>query len=43
MLFEELGYTYLGPIDGHDIRQLITTFEQAKHVNGPVIIHTLTG
>ncbi len=42
MLFEELGYTYLGPIDGHDIRQLITTFEQAKHVKGPVIIHTLT-
>ena len=42
MLFEELGYTYLGPIDGHDIRQLITSFEQAKRVNGPVIIHTLT-
>lgn len=42
MLFEELGYTYLGPIDGHDLRQLITSIEQAKHVKGPVIIHTLT-
>ncbi len=42
MLFEELGYTYLGPIDGHDIRQLMMSFEQAKQVKGPVILHTLT-
>ncbi|MGO1370724.1 MAG: 1-deoxy-D-xylulose-5-phosphate synthase [Senegalia sp. (in: firmicutes)] len=40
--FEELGFTYLGPIDGHNIPLLITTLNRAKLVNGPVIVHVMT-
>ncbi|CAM4231050.1 1-deoxy-D-xylulose-5-phosphate synthase [Paenibacillus tarimensis] len=42
MWFEELGYTYLGPVDGHDIDKLLETFQQAANVEGPVLIHALT-
>ena len=42
VLFEELGFTYLGPIDGHDIPQLIEAFKQADNVDGPVMVHVLT-
>ncbi len=42
MWFEELGYTYLGPVDGHDISKLIETFQQAASVDGPVLIHAIT-
>lgn len=42
MLFEELGFTYLGPIDGHDISQLLDMLEQAKRLSGPVLLHVLT-
>lgn len=42
MFFEELGFTYLGPIDGHDLRLLKMSFEQAKKVQGPVLLHVLT-
>ncbi|GMQ57784.1 1-deoxy-D-xylulose-5-phosphate synthase [Vallitalea sediminicola] len=42
MLFEELGFTYLGPIDGHNISALIKTFNQAKRLNEPVLIHVNT-
>ncbi|PZD93443.1 1-deoxy-D-xylulose-5-phosphate synthase [Paenibacillus sambharensis] len=42
MWFEELGYTYLGPVDGHDIGKLLETFQQAANVDGPVLIHALT-
>lgn len=42
MWFEELGYTYLGPVDGHDIGKLIETFNQAASVDGPVLVHVLT-
>ncbi|NLS45172.1 MAG: 1-deoxy-D-xylulose-5-phosphate synthase [Firmicutes bacterium] len=42
MLFEDLGFTYLGPLDGHDIPFLIHTIRQAKAKGGPVLIHTLT-
>ena len=42
MWFEELGYTYFGPVDGHDIPKLIETFQQAANVDGPVLIHALT-
>ncbi|MEO3944403.1 1-deoxy-D-xylulose-5-phosphate synthase [Gorillibacterium sp. CAU 1737] len=41
-LFEELGFTYFGPVDGHNISQLLDTFRQADKVNGPVFIHVLT-
>ncbi|MCM3126470.1 1-deoxy-D-xylulose-5-phosphate synthase [Paenibacillus provencensis] len=42
VLFEELGFTYLGPVDGHDMPKLIETFRQADNVNGPVFVHVLT-
>ncbi len=42
VLFEELGITYLGPVDGHDIAQLEEAFSQAKAFAGPVLVHCLT-
>ncbi|MFZ5898554.1 MAG: 1-deoxy-D-xylulose-5-phosphate synthase [Bacillota bacterium] len=42
MIFEELGFTYLGPIDGHNIPQLLSILKQAKAAEGPVIVHVLT-
>jgi len=41
-VFEELGFTYLGPVDGHDIAGLIDMLQSAKKVNGPVLVHVLT-
>ncbi len=41
-MFEELGITYLGIIDGHDIDELTEVFEKAKNMPGPVIIHAQT-
>lgn len=42
MLFEDFGFKYLGPVDGHDLSALIETFEKAKTLNEPVFIHVLT-
>jgi 1-deoxy-D-xylulose-5-phosphate synthase len=42
MIWEELGFTYIGPIDGHDVRSLIDTFRQVKEIEGPVFVHTVT-
>lgn len=42
MLFEELGFTYLGPIDGHQMDIMMTVFQQAKRIKGPVIVHVIT-
>ncbi|MER1984924.1 MAG: 1-deoxy-D-xylulose-5-phosphate synthase [Solibacillus sp.] len=42
VFFEELGFKYLGPIDGHDFDALETTIEQAKKAKGPVLIHVIT-
>jgi 1-deoxy-D-xylulose-5-phosphate synthase len=42
MIFEELGLTYLGPINGHDIVELIDVFERAKRIKEPVLIHVCT-
>src|SRR6056297_546181 len=42
MLFEELGFTYIGPIDGHNITLLIETLEKAKNIKGPVLVHAIT-
>ncbi len=41
-LFDFLGYTYLGPIDGHDIEELKNAFTAAKTINSPVLIHIVT-
>ena len=42
MLFENMGLTYLGPVDGHDMRQLGKVLQEAKRKQGPVLIHVLT-
>jgi len=41
-VFEELGFTYLGPIDGHNIELMIEVFESAKKLRGPLLIHVVT-
>ncbi len=41
-LFEELGFTYVGPIDGHRLKHLIDTFVNVKRFRTPVLIHTVT-
>jgi 1-deoxy-D-xylulose-5-phosphate synthase len=42
MLFEEFGFTYLGPIDGHDIGPLVEVFEHACRLRSPVLVHVFT-
>ncbi len=42
ILFEEMGIDYIGPIDGHDIKEIIETLEIAKSMNKPVIVHART-
>ncbi len=42
MLFEELGIDYIGPIDGHNIEEIVETLRVAKEFNGPVIVHAQT-
>ncbi len=42
MFFEEMGITYLGPVDGSDIHEMCRVFEDAKRVNGAVLVHILT-
>ena len=42
MLFEDMGITYLGPVDGHDISSMVSVINDAKRVEGPVMIHVLT-
>jgi len=42
ILFEELGLTYLGPIDGHNIKELVKNFKKADEIKGPVLIHVNT-
>ena len=41
-VFEELGFTYMGPIDGHDISNLINTFNAAHRLRKPVLVHVVT-
>jgi 1-deoxy-D-xylulose-5-phosphate synthase len=42
VLFEELGFRYFGPIDGHDLRTLIRTLRSVRKLKGPVLIHVIT-
>lgn len=42
ILFEELGFRYFGPLDGHNVPELIETFGQLKQVPGPVLVHVVT-
>lgn len=41
-LFEELGFNYIGPIDGHDLDSLIPTLQNMKHLKGPQFLHVVT-
>ncbi|MDO8436914.1 MAG: 1-deoxy-D-xylulose-5-phosphate synthase [Nitrosomonadaceae bacterium] len=41
-LFEEFGFNYIGPIDGHDLDVLATTLNNIKHLNGPQFLHVVT-
>jgi 1-deoxy-D-xylulose-5-phosphate synthase len=41
-LFEELGFNYIGPIDGHDLPTLLNTLNNVKHLEGPQILHVIT-
>ncbi|MEA5594690.1 1-deoxy-D-xylulose-5-phosphate synthase [Rivularia sp. UHCC 0363] len=41
-VFEELGFTYMGPVDGHNLEDLIATFKQAHKIPGPVLVHVAT-
>jgi 1-deoxy-D-xylulose-5-phosphate synthase len=42
MLFEELGFTYLGPVDGHNLGSLLETLTRARKIRGPVLVHVIT-
>ncbi|HBR02847.1 MAG TPA: 1-deoxy-D-xylulose-5-phosphate synthase [Ruminiclostridium sp.] len=42
MFFEDLGFRYFGPIDGHNIREMAAIFEQVKTMKGPVLVHVTT-
>ncbi|HEX2961402.1 MAG TPA: 1-deoxy-D-xylulose-5-phosphate synthase [Ignavibacteriales bacterium] len=42
MLFEALGFRYFGPVNGHNVAQLVKIFEQVKNLNGPILVHALT-
>lgn len=41
-VIEELGFTYMGPVDGHNLEELIATFQQAHTIQGPVLVHVAT-
>ena len=42
MLFEDMGITYLGPVDGHDVKQLSRVLNEAKRLDHAVLVHVLT-
>lgn len=42
ILFEELGFNYIGPIDGHNLEQLIETFKRLHTSSGPILLHVIT-
>ncbi|MGI6083888.1 MAG: 1-deoxy-D-xylulose-5-phosphate synthase [Acetivibrionales bacterium] len=42
MFFEDLGFRYFGPIDGHNIKEMVRVLEQAKTMKGPVLVHVTT-
>jgi len=41
-VFEELGFTYMGPVDGHDLAAMMRTFQAAHRCDGPVLVHVVT-
>jgi 1-deoxy-D-xylulose-5-phosphate synthase len=41
-IFEELGFNYIGPMDGHDIKELVKTLRNMHHLNGPQLLRVVT-
>jgi 1-deoxy-D-xylulose-5-phosphate synthase len=42
MLFEALGFRYFGPVNGHNVQQLVKIFEKVKNLKGPILVHSLS-
>jgi 1-deoxy-D-xylulose-5-phosphate synthase len=42
MLFEELGFRYIGPVDGHDLDSLVDTMSNVRRLDGPILVHVIT-
>ena len=42
MIFEALGFRYVGPVDGHDLDALVGTFSRVREMNGPILVHLLS-
>jgi len=42
LIFEELGFKYVGPVDGHDVDRLVETFSRVKEMSGPILVHAIT-
>jgi len=42
LIFEQLGFRYFGPVDGHDIHRLVSTLRDLKDIKGPVFLHVIT-
>jgi 1-deoxy-D-xylulose-5-phosphate synthase len=42
LIFEELGFKYVGPVDGHDVDCLVDTFKRVKEMKGPILVHAIT-
>ncbi len=42
LIFDELGFRYVGPVDGHDVQQLVDTFQRVKGMKGPILVHAVT-
>ena len=42
LIFEELGFRYVGPVDGHDVGALVDTFKRVRKMRGPILVHALT-
>ena len=42
LIFEELGFRYVGPVDGHDVQALVDTFGRVKDMKGPILVHAIT-
>ena len=42
IIFEELGFRYFGPVDGHNVEFLVKTLKDLKHIKGPVLLHIIT-
>ena len=42
MFFEDIGFTYLGPVDGHDVAELESILRLSKEIEGPVLVHVVT-